>query len=29
MELVAVYDNGSILTPDIISITTDDIIKKF
>lgn len=29
MEIVAVYDDGSILTPEVISISPDDIVKKF
>lgn len=29
MELIGVYSNGSILTPDIVSITPDSILEKF
>lgn len=29
MEIVAVYDDGSVLSNDVISITPDDICKKF
>ena len=29
MEIVAVYDDGSILTPEVIAISPEDIIKKF
>jgi len=29
MEIISVYDDGSILTPEVISISPDDIIKKF
>ena len=29
MEIIAVYDDGSILTPEVIAISPDDIIKKF
>lgn len=29
MEIISVYDDGSILTPEVISISPDDILKKF
>lgn len=29
MEILKVYDDGSILTPDVVSLTPDDILKKF
>jgi len=29
MELVGVYDNGSILSPEVVSITPSDILAKF
>lgn len=29
MELVAVYDDGAILTPEVVALSADDILKKF
>lgn len=29
MEIIAVYDDGSILTPEVIAISPDDIVRKF
>jgi len=29
MELLDTYDDGSIISPDVVSITPDDILKKF